>query len=42
MDNKCKYVETTEYGKYCVLSQQGCNDEVPETNVILLKNTGST
>ena len=30
MSNECKYVESTEYGKYCSLINQGCNNPQPD------------
>ena len=29
MDKECRYVETTEYGNYCSLNHQACNNHVP-------------
>ena len=30
MIKECRYVESTEYGKYCSLLGQACNNHVPD------------
>ena len=32
MNKECKYVESAEYGNYCSLSNQSCNNSEPNEN----------
>ena len=29
MNKECRYIEPTEYGNYCCLNAQACNNPVP-------------